>query len=338
MPATFGDVYGQLCERWTDPRERGRQFEPLVERVLRTDRIFRERYAAVWRWSEWPGRQSGDIGVDIVAQRLDGGLTAIQCKCYDPDSTLYEQNLATFLAYTNADFDERLIISTTPNWSRNLLALISNQQPPVQRLDLFGLEATTIDWDAYLEDDAAPLAERPRKEVRPHQQRAIDGVFAGFEEHDRGKLIMACGTGKTFTALRVAEEQAGAGGCVIFAAPSISLVAQALREWTADAATPIRAFAVCSDPKVGRGDEDGGARLRLADPGDDRSVSSRQSRCSRRAGPAHRGIQHLPVDGRDPQRRSERLRLTANSRRATGSEVGSTMTFAILNGSWRQPK
>ena len=140
MPATFGDIYGRLCERWTDPRERGRQFEPLVERVLSTDRIFRERYASVWRWGEWPGRRSVDIGVDIVAQRSDGGLTAIQCKCYDPDSTLYEQNLATFLAYTNADFDERLIISTTPNWSRNLLALISNQQPPVQRLDLFGLE------------------------------------------------------------------------------------------------------------------------------------------------------------------------------------------------------
>ena len=266
MPATFGDVYERLCERWADPRERGRQFEPLVERVLSTDRIFRERYASVWLWSEWPGRRSGDIGVDIVAQRPDGGLTAIQCKCYDPNSTLYEQNLATFLAYTNADFDERLIISTTPNWSRNLLALISNQQPPVQRLDLFGLEATTIDWDAYIEDDAAPLAERPRKEVRPHQQRALDGVFAGFEEHDRGKLIMACGTGKTFTALRVAEEQAGAGGCVLFAAPSISLVAQALREWAADAKDPIRAFAVCSDPKVGRGDEDGARAYDLPIP------------------------------------------------------------------------
>ena len=84
MPATFGDVYGRLCERWTDPRERGRQFEPLVERVLRTDRIFRERYAAVWRWSEWPGRHSGDIGVDIVAQRPDGGLTAIQVQVLRP--------------------------------------------------------------------------------------------------------------------------------------------------------------------------------------------------------------------------------------------------------------
>ena len=266
MPATFGDVYEMLCNRHPDPRERGRQFEPLVERVLKTDRMFRERYAGVWRWSHWPGRRSGDIGVDIVAQRFDGGLTAIQCKCYDPASTLYENDLATFLAYTNADFDERLIISTTPNWSRNLLALITNQRPPVQRLDMFGLEATTIDWDAYLNDETAPLEERPRKEVRPHQQRALDDVLAGLEEHDRGKMIMACGTGKTFTALRAAEEIAGPGGRVLFAAPSISLVNQALRAWGGDAETPIRAFAVCSDPKVGRGDSDGARAYDLPIP------------------------------------------------------------------------
>ena len=266
MPATFGDVYEMLCKRHPDPRERGRQFEPLVERVLKTDRMFRERYAGVWRWSHWPARRSGDIGVDIVAQRFDGGLTAIQCKCYDPASTLYEGDLATFLANTNADFVERLVISTTPNWSRNLLALITNQRPPVQRLDMFGLEATTIDWDAYLEDEAAPLEERPRKEVRPHQRRALDDVLAGFQEHDRGKMIMACGTGKTFTALQAAEEVAGPGGRVLFAAPSISLVNQALREWGHDAETPIRAFAVCSDPKVGRGDSDGARAYDLPIP------------------------------------------------------------------------
>jgi len=251
MPATFGDVYQKLCERYTDPRERGRQFEPLVAQVLRTDKQYTDRFAEVWRWPEWPGRRSGDIGVDIVARRHDGGLTAIQCKCYDPASTLYEQDLATFLANTNAEFDERVIVSTTSNWSRNLLALISNQRPPVQRVNLFGLEETAIDWDAYLEDEAAPLKPRARKEVRPHQRQALGDVLSGLEEHDRGKMIMACGTGKTFTALCIAEEIAGPGGHVLFAAPSISLVAQALREWAADSRTPIRAFAVCSDQKVG---------------------------------------------------------------------------------------
>ena len=266
MPATFGDVYERLCEQWPDPQERGRRFEPLVAQVLETTPLYAQRFARVWHWTEWPARRSGDIGVDLVAQRFDGGLTAIQVKCYDPGATLHESQLATFLANTNADFDERLVVSTTPRWSRNLLALIERQQPPVQRLDLFGLEATTIDWDRYLEDEAAPLAERPRKTPRTHQTAALAAVRAGLEDGDRGKLVMACGTGKTYTALRAAEQLAGRGGRVLFAAPSISLVAQALREWTADASLPIRAFAVCSDPRVGRADEDGARTYDLPIP------------------------------------------------------------------------
>ena len=266
MPATFGDVYEVLRDRYPDPRERGRQFEPLVQQVLTTDRQYRDRYTKVWHWNEWPGRDGSDNWCDIVAERADGGLTALQCKCYDPDSTLYQTDVESFLGRDDARFDELIVVSTTPNWSDNLLRTLSNRRTPVQRLDLFGLEATTIDWDAYLNDEAAPLEERPRKEVRPHQQRALDDVFAGFEEHDRGKLIMACGTGKTFTALRAAEEIAGPGGRVLFVAPSISLVAQALREWGADAETPIRAFAVCSDQKVGKGDGDGAQSYDLPIP------------------------------------------------------------------------
>ena len=81
-------------------------------------------------------------------------------------------------------------------------------------------------------------------------------MIAGFEASDRGKLIMACGTGKTFAALNIAERVAGLGGRVLFAAPSLSLLAQSMREWGVDAKIPLRAFAVCSDAKVGRDDAD----------------------------------------------------------------------------------
>ena len=67
---------------------------------------------------------------------------------------------------------------------------------------------------------------------------------------------MACGTGKTLAALRIAEQVADMGGRVLFAAPSLSLLAQSMREWGADAELPLRAFAVCSDTKVGRDDRD----------------------------------------------------------------------------------
>jgi len=179
--------------------------------VLRTDPGYQDLYAEVWQWNEWPGRRSGDIGIDLVAQTMDAGPTAIQCKCYGPDSTIYEQHLATFLANSNAEFDQRLVISTTSNWSKNLLALISNQKPPVQRMDFFGLEATAIDWDAHIKDEEAPLIAVPRKRLRPHQRDALHDVYARFAEHDRGKLIMACGTGKTFNSLRGAEEIARTG-------------------------------------------------------------------------------------------------------------------------------
>ena len=77
----FADVYQSLCERHPDEQDRGRAFEPLVKDILRTDPLYRERFAEVWRWAEWPGRDGGDIGIDLVAERHDGGLVAIQCKC-----------------------------------------------------------------------------------------------------------------------------------------------------------------------------------------------------------------------------------------------------------------
>ncbi|WP_375683264.1 type ISP restriction/modification enzyme, partial [Bartonella sp. AP3QHHD] len=90
------------------------------------------------------------------------------------------------------------------------------------------------------------------KEPRPHQEEAIKKVCEGLKEADRGKLIMACGTGKTFTSLKIAEHIAGKGKRVLFLVPSLALVSQTIREWTADAQVPLRSFAVCSDTKVGK--------------------------------------------------------------------------------------
>ena len=119
-----------------------------------------------------------------------------------------------------------------------------------------------IDWDVAwpageLEVNLAPAK---RHQPRPHQEQAIDAVQRGFAAgNDRGKLIMACGTGKTFTALKIAERTAadnGGAARILFLVPSISLLSQTLREWTAQCELDLRAFAVCSDTKVSRSAED----------------------------------------------------------------------------------
>ena len=125
-----------------------------------------------------------------------------------------------------------------------------NQQPPVSKIDLHDLEKSQIDWAKY--QPKAPAALKPRKTLRDHQQSALTATLAGFKEADRGKLIMACGTGKTFTSLKIAEAQAGAGKRILFLVPSLSLLSQTLSEWTQESATPLHSFAVCSDSEVGK--------------------------------------------------------------------------------------
>ena len=174
----FADVYQRLCERYPDEQERGRAFEPIVKRVLTTDAMYRDRFAQVWQWNEWPGRDGGDIGIDLVAERNDGGLVAIQCKCQD---RIEKGNIDSFLADSQRrlmgePYVERYIFTTATRWSENAERALTRIDPPVQRVDFFGLDGASIDWDAYLEDESAPLLEKPPKQLRPHQVNAVNDV------------------------------------------------------------------------------------------------------------------------------------------------------------------
>ena len=72
----------------------------------------------------------------------------------------------------------------------------------------------------------------PKKTLRPHQKEALDKAHEHFKNADRGKLIMACGTGKTFNSLRIAENETNGKGLILFLVPSIALLGQTLREWS----------------------------------------------------------------------------------------------------------
>jgi predicted helicase len=128
--------------------------------------------------------------------------------------------------------------------------MIRGQAIPVVRIGLTYLRESRIDWTIFEARGEIVLA--AKKTLMPHQRDALADVSSGLAVADRGKMIMACGTGKTFTSLKIAEAIAGKGKRVLFMVPSLALMSQTVREWTNDTETPIRAFAVCSDAHVGK--------------------------------------------------------------------------------------
>lgn len=237
-------------------REKGNYFERLAVDFIKNDHGMAQEYEDAWLYSEWAqlyGSDGRDTGIDVVAKiRGEDSFCAIQCKFYREDHRIQKADIDSFFtASGKRQFSRRLIIDTTDApWSANAEDALSDQDKPISRIGLDRLEESPIDWSVYLLRDEVKVA--PPKSIRPHQQDALQAVCDGLAEADRGKLIMACGTGKTFTGLKIAEDMAGSGKMVLFLVPSLALMSQTIREWTIDTATPLRAFAVCSDVQVGK--------------------------------------------------------------------------------------
>lgn len=244
-------------------RDKGDRFERLMQAYLQTDPKYASKFKNVWLWNEFPGKLDlggNDTGIDLVTLTQEGEYWAVQCKCFQENATIDKPAVDSFLSTSSrtfknehtqtTHFTHRLWISTTNRWSSNASEAIRNQNPPVARINLFDLIEAPVDWDKLEAGVHGEAARTPKKTLRPHQKQALEQAHAHFKSNDRGKLIMACGTGKTFTALRIAEHETKGKGLILFLVPSISLLGQTLREWTADANEPINAIAICSDPDI----------------------------------------------------------------------------------------
>ncbi|WP_375692805.1 DEAD/DEAH box helicase, partial [Bartonella sp. AP213QHHD] len=240
------------------PRELGTLFENLVMVYLTNDPLQKQEYEKVQTYLEWAkehDEDGTDIGIDLIATiRDEGGYAAIQCKCYDASHIIKKEDIDSFIAASGKKiFTRRILVdSTETDWSDNVELTCEGQEVRIQRINLFDLENSQIDWGAYKEQGQAVLKEKSKKKLLDHQKEALKAVCEGLKEADRGKLIMACGTGKTFTSLKIAETIAGQGKRVLFLVPSLALISQTIREWTEDTEVPLRSFAVCSDTQVGK--------------------------------------------------------------------------------------
>ncbi len=227
------------------------------ERLMRAYFLIAPEYAhfsEVWLWSDFPKNDGErDNGIDLVAKdERSGGYCAIQCKAYSEENTLYKKDIDSFFtASGKKGFTSRIIVCTTDKISSNVALAMRNQQIEVTCIGLSDLENSAVDWGWFEPSKPDILQLKPKKSLRSHQKAALDNVCKGLKAADRGKLIMACGTGKTFTSLKIAEEMTPGGGMVLFMVPSLALMSQSLKDWAGDAARSMSCFAVCSDSKVG---------------------------------------------------------------------------------------
>lgn len=262
---TFQNILDKYRKISFTERDKGERFERLMQAYLQTDPKYSYRFKKVWLWNEFPGRSDlgmFDTGIDLVALTYDGDYWAIQCKCYQESSVIDKPAVDSFLStssreFRNEDlktvgFSYRLWISTTNKWGPNATEAIKNQNPPVSRLGLHDLIEASVDWEKLDKGISGEQSRFGERELKPHQKEALEKTNQHFKLQNRGKLIMACGTGKTFNALRIAENETDGKGLVLFLVPSIALIGQTLREWTTYAKEPINAICICSDPEVSK--------------------------------------------------------------------------------------
>ena len=255
----FQEALDRLRELATDPFDQGRRFERLIKTALQKHPgIYGDRFEEVWLWSEWPERDGPDRGIDLVARERDGGHCAIQCKFFAPDRPVPKSAIDKFIAASDREvFTSRLIVNTGGVVRSNTLKTLEKLRTPCRVLELADLAAWPVDdWRDFIEEPERLDFNRIRYSPYPYQREAVEAVAEGFRHHDRGQLILPCGTGKTAVTLWVAETLVGRGGRVLYLVPSISLMAQTMREWAWQKSVGHRYIGICSDTRAGRNDED----------------------------------------------------------------------------------
>lgn len=268
--AALDDVLAYMESHERTTHDKGDMWERVCAWYLRNDPEIQQVVGRVWRWddAENPLRTGHDAGIDIVAERADAPDTywAVQCKNFDAGHKVSYGDLSTFFAAAEADdrYTGMIVATASEDISSqvesHLLTLRANRGVESLIITPTGMAQANVDWTLLMRRHEETPEERWARTYssRPHQQEAIEQIQACFERYDRAKAIMACGTGKTLTALRLAEKRREGAGVrdVLFCAPSIALVSQAMREWTNQARVPLRSLVVCSDAKASKVGED----------------------------------------------------------------------------------
>lgn len=238
--ATFEQLRASFPE---DSQEKGKEFEDFLLWFFRNHPEYKTRFRKVWHFRDWQGKWSRkDIGTDLIAEDVHGKICAIQAKCYKAENQIPKGDVDSFLSDSaRAEVDYRLLIATTDKVGLNATVTIEGQEKPVQTFLLADF-LKPFKWPRSIK---ALKSYKPRKPhtPRPHQRAAINEVCKNID--GRGQLIMACGTGKTLTGQRIAEQLKADTTLVLL--PSLLLLSKTLSDWLSEAKQDFLFLPVGSD-------------------------------------------------------------------------------------------
>ncbi len=242
-------------------RHKGSLFEKISKQFLQEHDSANE-YESIDLWYDWELRgKERDKGIDIVITTSDKEYIAVQCKFHQ--NSISYNDISPFLTQLlsgvgEVRFKKGIIISTSHLTSEAIKAIEQIRNTgmgiDIDEITEEDFIYSRIDWEKF--DPTKTEGELPlcdKKKPRPHQIEAIKATKEYFSDpkNTRGKLIMACGTGKTYTSLKIME--ALEPKITLFLAPSIALLSQTFREYAQEKSEPFYASIVCSDDKVGKG-------------------------------------------------------------------------------------
>ncbi|QXL47923.1 type ISP restriction/modification enzyme [Lactobacillus johnsonii] len=271
--ATFDELVDQVNNNLDKQRDRGTAFEKMVVAYLKNEPAYKQKFKDVWMLNEVPEEyhiSKKDTGVDIVAKDYDGNLTAVQAKFYK--GKVGKAEIDSFVAEAGKNvYSAGIIVSSTDKWNKNAKATLEDTTKPFSIIGLSQLRHAHFSWQKFnFAKENTDLSNKVIKKIRDYQNIAINKSLEYFKEHNRGKLIMAPGTGKTFTSLKIAEalmkKQGKKQFNVLYLVPSIQLLSQTLFGWNADVSEDIHmtSLSVVSDTKANKkknkDDDDLGAR------------------------------------------------------------------------------
>ena len=234
---------------------KGKLFEKFCKWFLENDPAWSSRVDKVWLFSDYPEKwQAKDLGTDLVFRDVDGLIWAVQAKCYDEKYSTTKKDVDSFLADSGRkQVNKRLWVQTTNKMASNAKTALQGQDKPVTIFTLDDFRDSNLTYPKSFAE-LNKVKQKKKRTPDPHQKRAIKEVTEKFKEFDKGRLIMACGTGKTLTTLWIKEKLSAKKTLVLV--PSLNLLSQTMREWASDANNKFQILNVCSDKSVGIPEED----------------------------------------------------------------------------------